>query len=261
LFKRAIFSMLHPSKEKLTNCLGLIGSATASDVEVYWTTIRLEGEKSLGPGNSAEMAMYCLPTGVLRRALAENDWDRLTPVLIDAGLKLHRVGAEALVICGSALNPAAPRLREALGIPVVDICRSVEATVLSLKYRRVAVLGIRSQFEREMWTTGLEGHELIFPNAGDALWLVERADEAIGGNLPTADWKIETNRIVSDLRRGGAQVLVLADPTLGRWIRTGDSLLFPIDAAEIHAWVAGMWAVHPLETAPPCIIRTERPAS
>lgn len=238
----------------VTKRLGLIGSVSASDLDVYLKTIRLEGEKILGPGNSSEIVVHCLPTGLIRSILARGDWDSLSPMLMEAGSKLIQFGAEVLVFCGSALNPVAPHMRNRSTVPVVDICVSVDATIRSLKHRRVAVLGIRTELEREMWVNGLAGFELMYPNGADAVWLLERADAAIAGHTPLVEWKIETNRIVSDLRRNGAQVLVLAEPSLGRWIRPGDSVLYPIDAGEIHAWMAGIWAVRPLETAPPCII-------
>lgn len=238
---------------KRIRCLGLIGSISASDIDIYWQTIRLEGEKVLGAGNSPELVVYCLPTRTVRDGLSAQNWNSLSSLLLEAGSKLALVGAEALVVCGSALNPIAPLLRQHSSIPVVDICRSVEAKIKSLKHRRIAVLGIRTEYEREMWATGLAGFDLTFPDPAAALWLLERAEATIAGQAPSVEWKIESNRIVSDLRRAGAQVLVLADPALARWIRPGDSVLYPIDAAEIHAWMAGIWALRPLEIAPPCV--------
>lgn len=234
--------------------LGLIGSASAEDLEIYWRTIRCEAGKVHGSGSAPEVVLYSVSTPVLREALREDDWESLTSSLASAGTKLASAGADGLVVCGSALNPAAPALRRRLRIPVVDLGLSVTAKLQSLRYRKVAVLGVRTPFEHTMWADSLAGIGIIAPCEADCAWLQARADAAICGHAPTIEWKIETNRIVSSLRRAGAQALVLAEPALGRWIKPGDSLLYPIEAAEIHAWTAALWALHAdTRPAPPCI--------
>ncbi len=245
----------HPPDIQNMKRLGLIGSASAHDLEIYWRTIRCEAEKFLGPGSAPEIMVYSVATRALQEALLAGDWEAVTLLLAHAGTKLAGIGAEGLVVCGSGLNPAAPALRCQLQIPVVDICRSVTSKLRSLRYRKVAVLGVRTPTEQAMWTDSMDGIGIVVPCEADCALLRTRADAAIHGHAPTVEWKIETNRIVSSLRRAGAQALVLADPVLGRWIRPGDALLYPIDAAEIHAWMAALWALQAeSKSAPPCIL-------
>lgn len=234
--------------------LGLIGSASAADLEIYWRTIRCEAEKMLGPGDLPEMVVYSAATRALRQALRENDWGSLVSGLVTAGTMLAGLGADGVVICGSALNPAAAEVQSRLQIPVVDLCGSVTAKLRSLKHRRIAVLGARTSREVAMWEKNADGVTVIMPEVSDAEWLLGRADASVGGHAPTVEWKIETNRIVTSLRRSGAQALVLADPALSRWIKPGDSVLYPIDASEIHAWMAAIWTLQSeSRPAPPCI--------
>jgi aspartate racemase len=235
--------------------LGLVGIGSAQDLEIYWSVIRSEAEKTLGPGRAPEIVVYSVGTLASQQALRESDWEALAQTLANAGTKLAGIGAEGLVVCGSALNPAAPALRRQLRIPVVDIGQSVTAKLQALRYRRVAVLGIRTSQEAAMWADSLAGIKVVVPDGSDRDWLLTRADAAIRGHAPTVEWKIETNRIVASLRRAGAQALILADSALARWIKPGDAALYPIDAAEIHAWTASLWALQDgARPAPPCIL-------
>ncbi len=236
-------------------CLGLIGGLNAPSLEIYWQTISQEVRKTLGSDSMPEFMVNSVKTCSLRSSLAHEDWPRLSEQLVDAGRILVEGGADGLVICGSALNPVALAVHRSLGVPVIDIGYSLSIKLGSLRHRQVAVLGGRTVEEQGMWEQKLAGVEVVPLSAQDQEWLVGRADAAMVGHAVTVDWKIETNRIVSSLRRRGARALILADPILSRWIKPGESLLYPINAAEIHAWIATLWAFESaLLPTPPCVI-------
>ncbi len=106
-----------------------------------------------------------------------------------------------------------------------------------------------------MWRRSLSEVEIIQPEPAEHESVMRCIECATAGQTIPVEWKIEINRAVSRLRRAGAEALLLADTTLGQWIKPGDSLLYPIDAAEVHAWTATHWAIAPgLLPAPGCVI-------
>lgn len=224
-------------------CLGLIGGLTAPNLDIYWQTIRSEAQKSLGTDQMPRFLVHSVKTRHLKASFDQADWPGLTGELVDNGRALVGAGADCLVICGSALNPAASEIHRILDVPVIDLGYSLALKLQSLQYRKAAILGIKTPREEVMWRESLSKMEIMQPDPRDRDWLAGCIDAAIFDRSIPVEWKIETNRIISGLRRAGAQALILADAALGKWIKPGQSLLYPIDAAEVHAWVATLWAL------------------
>ena len=236
-------------------CLGLIGSLTAPNLESYYRTIRNEAQKSLGADQLPEFLLHCVKTREIRAHLARADWPGVTGELIESGRKLIDAGAEGLVICGSALNPVAAEVWRVLSVPVIDLGYSVAVKLRALQHGSVSVLGCRSPEEEAMWEDKLEDVTVVPLSRADRAWLLGCMDASGGGHSIPLQWKIDANRVISGLRRSGARALVLAEPSLSQWILPGESLLYPIDAVEVHAWIAALWALESRSLpTPPCLI-------
>lgn len=237
-------------------CIGLIGSLSAPNLDVYWQTIRSEAQKNLGADQMPRFLVHNVKTWHLKTSFDLADWPGLTEELVNNGRTLTEAGADCLVICGSALNPTAPEIHRILHVPVIDLGYSLALKLRSLRHEKVAILGIKTPREEAMWHASLGGVEVVQPGPNEHGWLAGCINAAITDQPIPVEWKIETNRIVSGLRRAGAQALILADTTLGKWIKPGESLLYPIDAAEVHAWIATLWALEAdFLPAPGCVIR------
>ena len=237
--------------------LGLIGSQTALSPVVYWQTIHHEAQLQLGENNTADLLLHCANTSRLRSSLQRKDWAAITDCLVEAGRGLMLAGADCLVICGSALNPAGKDVRRVLGIPLIDMAHAISFKVQEYRYRKIALLGIRTDREHEMWREKFAGSTILVPASSERRWLLERV-EAIqqAGHDDHIAWKIEAQRIVSNLRKAGAQAIVLADHSLAHWIKPDESLLPLFDAEEVHAWIAALWALETgrCQPAPPCVL-------
>lgn len=236
-------------------CLALIGTLKACGVDIYWKTIQREAGKKLGVSRMPNLLVHCDKTGVLAERLDADDWPGVIEYLIEAGRRMMTCGADCLVICGSGLNWVAREVQRVLEVPVIDLAYSVLIKLRSLGHRCVAVLGIRTPQEEQMWTQKLAGVTLLQPEGRERQWLTKCVDAALSGQPTMLDWKIAMQRMVSGLRKDGAQAIVLAEPTLAKWIKPGECVLYPVDAVEVHAWIAALWALESrMLPTPPCLI-------
>lgn len=236
-------------------CLGLIGGLTAPNLSAYWYTIIREVQQRFGTRETPRF-LICNDGDSRWMFPAEAvDDRRLKDELIENGRRLALAGAEGLVICSAALNSNASDLQRVLKIPVIDLGYALTHKLRSLHLHHVAILGIRSAQEEAMWRKCLTEVEISLPSPEDQEWLVQCIQAATIGHPVAVEWKVETNRIVSQQRRLGAEALILADPALGQWIKPGETLLYPLDSAEIHASTAAHWAIDAkLLPAPGCVI-------
>jgi aspartate racemase len=235
--------------------LGLIGSLTAGTIDVYWQTINKEVLKWAGGSHPANVVVNCVNAPQLDSQLTDENWPLLTEILLEEAQGAARAGAEGLVICASALNPIASEISRLTHLPIFVPGPSVTAKLQNFSFRRVAVLGIRTLREERMWRSNLGAVAMVQPSVSDHRWLNRCADKFNEGHTIGVDYTIGSNQIVSALRRGGAQALVLADQALAHWIKADDTSLHPFNAAVIHAWAAALWSLEcDRMPAPPCVL-------
>lgn len=228
-----------------TKCLGLIGHLNDSLLGQYGQTINGETRKSRGGRHSAELRAACLDAAELDRLLEEGNWDGLTECLVEHGRELHLAGADALVLCGSALQPVATEVRRALAMPLIDMGHAVGAKLREHEHARVGILGTRTPREQKWWRENLPGVTVLWPSVAEIQWLNDRMASVHAGHQIDIELKIETRRIIAGLRQREATAVLLAAPVLGRWVFANEVLIDHYDAAVIHAWTAARWAQEP----------------
>lgn len=234
-------------------CLGLIGSLHDSLINLYCTTINAEVRKKYGGRHSAVLCVKCVDTGQIEAPVAAEDWRGVQARLIDATRSFRREKIGGLVICGSVLNAVADEIAGAVRRPVVRMGRAVAGRLRGFPCQQVCVLGIRANKEMEMWRQDLVGFSVFQPEADDRAWLNGCIHNILAGKPISRRWVIEISRIVSAQRRRGAQAIVVAAHPLARLLEADDFLLPIFDAAEIHAWAAGLWCVaNDFRADPPC---------
>ena len=234
---------------------GLIGSLEGDVPVTYWRIINREVRLRLGGKHTVPMMTTCANAEELAALLRGEDWDRLTDLLTGMARVLPTAGAEGLVVCGSPLNPVAREIGRAVGLPIVSMGQAIAETLRLFRYRRVVVLGTKTAREESMWREELRGILLIETTLEERRWFAEATESDPAENPDSR--RIETNRIMSSLRKRSVQAVVLAEPALARWVNLEESLLPVFDAAEIHAWAAAGWALSVEDcmlSAPPCVV-------
>lgn len=225
-------------------CIGLIGGLDATLPRIYWEVINEEVERIWGSGGVANLLVRSAASIRLTQLLRRKDWTGISESLAEDGRAVGAAGAEGLVICSTALGPARAAVSRAARLPVICMAEAVAETVKEFGFRRVAVLGVRTQREDRWWTGGLRDISRIRERTATRAWLkgyLESPLELGGRNLEGS--RIEGAKLVSRYRRDHAQAIVLTAPKLGKLIPADDSLLPVFDAVDIHARAAAAWAM------------------
>ncbi len=223
--------------------LALIGSASFETTLRYVRTINRECEKKSGLGHTAELLILTGDSARFQQHLEHDEWAALRDNLARAARTASAAGADALVVCGSCLNPLAKEIGQDLNYPVVSLGQAVAATLARFRFKRAGFLGLHTEREAEMWGDFLSPSAVMRPEPADERLLREIARFAADADVVPDDWQVATTRIISRLRRQGANAIVLCAPELSRWVHTGESLLPVIEAGEAHAWAAALWAL------------------
>ena len=236
-------------------CIGLIGNLHDSLIGMYCTTINTEVQKVRGGRHSAVLCVKCVDSGQIEALVAAEDWRGIEVRLVEAANSFRREKIGGLVICGSALNAAADEVARTVRRPIVKMGLAMAGKLRGFACQRVCVIGVSTKRELEMWRQDLKSYAVLQPEADDRAWLNDRVRDILDGKAISPLWLIEVSRIISVQRRMGAQAIIVAAHPLGRLLEADDFLMPVFDAAETHAWAAGLWsAAGDFRSAPPCCI-------
>jgi aspartate/glutamate racemase len=223
--------------------LGLVGSPSSETTLGYLRTINREAQKKLGLNHTAATILHANDAAHFTTMLEAGQWKALARQLMASAYDARRAGAAGLVVCGSALNPCATDIEEAIDLPVLSIYSAMAEVLTRFRTKRVGLLGPRTTREVDIWRRELGELRLMEPSSDDAGLLRAYAVRLVNAEAQPEEWQVEATRIISKLRRDGAQAIVLCAPELGRLARVGRTLLPVLDADEIHAWAAASWAL------------------
>ncbi len=238
--------------------IGLVGSMEGDLPASYCRIINKEVRLRCGEHHTANCTVHAIDADELGAMLRLDDWTSLAEALVAAAVGLRATGIEALALCGSPLNPLARQIGRSAGLPTISMTHAIRATLKMFRYRRVLLIGAKTEREEHMWTDALQGVDIGEMSSAEIDWFetLATASEADDEDQLRA----ETRRVLVSIRRRGVQAFVLAEPALQRWLNLDEAQLPVFDAAEIHAWAASGWALKGMGqmlSAPPCVMRDD----
>ena len=100
--------------------IGLIGGLSWESSAEYYRIINREVQRRLGGTHSAKILMYSFDFDEIAHRQAEGLWDDAREMMVDAGKKLARGGADFIVICANTMHRMADAV-EWQSLPVLHI--------------------------------------------------------------------------------------------------------------------------------------------
>lgn len=221
--------------------IGLLGGMSWESTANYYRLINEGINYRLGGLHSARIIMVSVDFAQIERCMASGDWKLAGDLLAADARRLEAAGAEMVLLCTNTMHKIAPKIEQAITVPLVHIADATAQTLASQGVRKAGLLGTRftmvEEFYRQRLTTC---HDLavIIPAAAD----VEIIDRIIFTELCRGILKetsrAEYLRIIDDLVRRGAEAIVLGCTEIGMLV-TGDHTSVPLyDTTLIHAETA-----------------------
>ena len=225
--------------------LGLVGGVSPESTQIYYRLLNDAAKARLGGDHSQRMIVSSFDFGVMADLYRQGDRDRYTAEVVEAGLRLKRAGAEALMICSNTSGMATEALREAAGLPVIDLIDALAAALKAAGVERPLFLGTPFTMEGDFYRPALlerHGRETLVPNAADRE-TVRRVifDELVNGVVKDASRRAYLD-IVERGREAGADGVILGCTEICMLISQDDVDIPAFDTTRIHAEAASAYA-------------------
>ena len=220
--------------------IGLIGGMSWESSIEYYRIINEAVRERLGGLHSAKCLMFSVDFADIEHLQRTGQWEQAVHLLIDAGRRLERGGADLVVLCTNTMHKVAEALQAAIGIPLLHIADPTAAAVRAAGLTTVGLLGTRFTMEEAFYRTRLvdQGLTVLIPEPTDRA-IVHRViyeELVVGAIRPEA--RDAFHRITDGLGRSGAQGIILGCTEIGLLVKPEDSALPLFDTTMLHALAA-----------------------
>lgn len=221
------------------------GMSWESSLEYYRILNELAKEK-LGGLSSAQCLMHSVNFGPIAELQHQNNWEELTNIMVSAGQKLEKGGADFIMICTNTMHKMADEVAAGVSIPLIHIADTTAEEIKRLGLKKVALLGTRFTMEQDFYKGRLaekHGLEVITP-VGEDLENVHRIiyKELCLGTI-LEDSKNEYLRIIEKLIEQGAEGIILGCTEIPLLVKQEDVSVPILDTTQLHAEAAMKFAV------------------
>ncbi len=218
--------------------MGLIGGMSWESSLEYYRIINEAVKEKLGGHHSADCLMYSLDFGPVKDLQFKGNWDKLSDMMIEAGLRLKNGGAEQITICTNTMHMMADAVEQATALPVIHIADTAAEAIKTKNISKVLLLGTRFTMEEDFYKGRLakkHGIEVLIPDPDD----VDIVNDIIYNELVLGsileESKKEYIRIIEKMVSRGSRGVILGCTEIPLLIKQEDCSVPVFDTTTIHA--------------------------
>jgi aspartate racemase len=217
--------------------VGLIGGTGWLSTADYYRYINEEVNRRRGDLNFAECMIYSIDFGRVIELKKTGREPEVFDVILDAGKKLKRAGAEGLAICANTMHMFVERLEAELSLPFVHIADATGRAARGQNLKTVGLMGTKRTMEEDFYKTRLKvmGIDTLVPGAEDQTFTDGAIFEELLKGILDPKTKARLLDIMSDLQNRGAQGIVLGCTEIPLIIKDRDINMPLLDTTRIHA--------------------------
>jgi aspartate racemase len=221
--------------------IGLIGGLSWESSAVYYRIINELVRNKVGGTHSAKIIMYSVDFAEFEKLQHQGDWDKLTELMVDAGMRLKNGGADFMVICTNTMHKMADAVERQVGIPLLHIADAAADEVKKRGLRKVALLGTKFTMEQDFYKGRLaqkHGIEVVIPDQDEreVIHSIIYHELVLGKILESS--RETFVKIIKHMHTLGVEGIVLGCTEIPLLISQKDSRVPIFDTTQIHATAA-----------------------
>lgn len=217
--------------------IGLIGGMSWESTVTYYQLINRAVRERLGGLHSAKIVLWSVEFDEIERCQSSGDWAKAARILADCAKGLEAAGVDMVLICTNTMHKVADETAAAVSVPLLHIAEATGRALGRDGVKRVALLGTKYTLTDPFYKDRLatQGFEVMIPSAAD----VEMVNRVIFEELCVGVVKPESKaaflRVIEDLRKQGAEAVILGCTEIGMLVSQADTDLPVYDTTVIHA--------------------------
>jgi aspartate racemase len=222
--------------------LGVIGGTSWYSTAEYYRYINEAINAYYGNETNPPLIIYNLNQRAIHELQMAGRWDRIAAVYADAGLRLRKAGAQAVLFAANTPHRIYAEVSQRIGIPVLHIADATGAAIRHAGLKKVGLLGTKYTMEDgfiPQWLKEHYGIDVLAPasqSVRDELHRIIQRELGMGIFKPASKQYVLEQ--IEDLRQHGAQGIVLGCTEFTLIISQADVQIPAFDTTRLHAQMA-----------------------
>lgn len=218
--------------------IGMVGGMSWESTVSYYRAINQGVKAKLGGLHSARICLYSVDFEQIEKLQHLGDWQKTADILLQAAQAVVAGGADFLIICTNTMHKVAPRIEQAISIPLLHIADATGDQLKLDNINRVGLLGTRFTMAQDFYSGRLGdryGIEVMVPDETQQE-LVHRViySELCLGQVSATSREGYLD-IIEDLHRRGAEAVILGCTEIALLVQQQHTRVALYDTTAIHA--------------------------
>lgn len=220
--------------------LGIIGGMSPESTTTYYMEINRLVNQEKGGNASAPIMMVSVEFDEIVQCQKQGDWQKAGEILANAGKKLELIGADGIVLATNTMHKVASQIEQAISIPFLHILDATANEIKAQGLHKIALLGTKFTMSDNFYRDGLlqRGITPIVPkdDVQNEIHRIIFDELCVGKFLPQSkDFYLS---VIDDLKKQGAEGVILGCTEIGLLVNQKDSPLPFFDTAKLHSQMA-----------------------
>jgi len=240
--------------------LGLIGGTSWYSTAEYYEYLNRAVNDAYRNNTNPPLILINLNGQRVHDLQAANDWKGIAALYTQAAIQLRRTGAQGIVFCANTPHKVYAEVARNLDIPILHIADATGTAIKKAGLKKVGLIGtlytMRDGFIGE-WLKDHYGVETIVPSSAATQHELHRIiQEELEFGVFKPESKTYVLQQIEELRKGGAEGIVLACTEFPLIIRQEDVSIPVFDTTLLHSQMAVDWIL-----GKPGIAQVRRPVA
>ena len=218
--------------------VGLIGGMSWESTSEYYKKINEGIKEQLGGFHSGKILMYSFDFDEIEALQHKNQWDELTEMLVDAGTRLKKAGADFLAICTNTMHKVADEVAEKTGLKVLHIADVTAEVIIQKNKNIVGLLGTDFTMSEDFYKKRLNDKyniEVMIPEKKERERVHRVIYDELCCGIVKSQSKAEFITIINNLKDKGAEGVILGCTEIPMLIEQKDLDIRVFDSMKLHA--------------------------
>ena len=218
--------------------VGLIGGMSWESTSEYYKKINEGIKEKLGGFHSGKILMYSFDFDEIEALQHKNQWDELTEMLVDAGTRLKKAGADFLAICTNTMHKVADEVAEKTGLKVLHIADVTAEAIIQKNKNIVGLLGTDFTMSEDFYKKRLNDKyniEVMIPEKMERERVHRVIYDELCCGIVKSQSKAEFITIINNLKDKGAEGVILGCTEIPMLIEQKDLDIRVFDSMKLHA--------------------------
>jgi aspartate racemase len=212
----------------------------------YYRLINAGVQERLGGSHSADLLLLSIDFEPVEDMQGRGDWVGMGKLIGEWARRLEAAGAEALVLCTNTMHRLADDITGAVKIPFIHIADATAAAIKEKGLATVGLLGTRYTMELDFYRGRLEkahGLKVLIPEEPGRTAIHDIIYRELAYGTIREESRRDYVAVIEDLKRRGAQGVILGCTEIPLLIKGADSPIPVFDTTALHAAAAVEFAL------------------